>query len=52
MLQAFNSGNLSLYQEICKAHSNDLSAQLALVQNERNLLEKINMLCLMEIIFR
>jgi 26S proteasome regulatory subunit N9 len=29
-----------------------LSAQLALVQNERNLLEKINMLCLMEIIFR
>lgn len=51
MLQAFNSGNLSLYQEICKAHSNALSAQLALVQNERNLLEKINMLCLMEIIF-
>ncbi|XP_066349163.1 26S proteasome non-ATPase regulatory subunit 13 homolog B-like isoform X1 [Miscanthus floridulus] len=51
MLQAFNSGNLALYQEICKVHNTALSAQLALVQNERNLLEKINILCLMEIIF-
>ncbi|CAD6259792.1 unnamed protein product [Miscanthus lutarioriparius] len=51
MLQAFNSGNLALYQEICKAHNTALSAQLALVQNEMNLIEKINILCLMEIIF-
>jgi len=52
MLQAFNSGNVALYQELCKAHNTALSAQPALVQNERKLLEKINILCLMEIIFR
>jgi 26S proteasome regulatory subunit N9 len=51
MLQAFNSGNVALYQELCKAHNTALSAQPALVQNERKLLEKINILCLMEIIF-
>ncbi|KAF8670210.1 hypothetical protein HU200_050740 [Digitaria exilis] len=51
MLQAFNSGNLPMYQELCKAHNAALSAQPALVQNERELLEKINILCLMEIIF-
>ncbi|KAL6651311.1 hypothetical protein ACP70R_010236 [Stipagrostis hirtigluma subsp. patula] len=51
MLQAFNSGNLALYQELCKAHNAALSAQPALVQGERKLLEKINILCLMEIIF-
>jgi len=51
MLQAFNSGNVALYQEFCKAHNTTLSAQPALVQNERKLLEKINILCLMEIIF-
>ncbi|CAL5025661.1 unnamed protein product [Urochloa decumbens] len=51
MLYAFNSGNIALYQELCKVHNSDLSAQPALVQNERKLLEKINILCLMEIIF-
>jgi len=51
MLQAFNSGNVALYQELCKAHNTALSAQPALVQNERKLLEKINIICLMEIIF-
>ncbi|CAN6240733.1 unnamed protein product [Urochloa humidicola] len=51
MLCAFNSGNIALYQELCKAHNSALSAQPALVQNERKLLEKINILCLMEIIF-
>ncbi|KAL6843841.1 hypothetical protein ACP4OV_026412 [Aristida adscensionis] len=51
MLQACNSGNLALYQELRKAHSSALSAQPALVQNESKLLEKINVLCLMEIIF-
>uniref|UniRef100_K3Y7L2 PCI domain-containing protein n=2 Tax=Setaria italica TaxID=4555 RepID=K3Y7L2_SETIT len=51
MLQAFNSGNIALYQELCKTHNGALSAQPALVQNERKLLEKINILCLMEIIF-
>jgi 26S proteasome regulatory subunit N9 len=52
MLQAFNSGNMALYQELCKTHNSALGAQPALVQNERKLLEKINILCLMEIIFR
>ena len=52
MLQAFNTGNLALYQELCGVHNAALSAQPALVQNEQKLLEKINILCLMEIIFR
>jgi hypothetical protein len=52
MLQAFNTGNLALYQELCRVHNAALSAQPALVQNEQKLLEKINILCLMEIIFR
>ncbi|OEL16228.1 26S proteasome non-ATPase regulatory subunit 13-like protein B [Dichanthelium oligosanthes] len=51
MLQAFNTGNLALYQELCRVHNAALSAQPALLQNERKLLEKINILCLMEIIF-
>jgi 26S proteasome regulatory subunit N9 len=52
MLQAFNSGNLAAYQELCKVHGAALAAQPALAQNESGLLEKINILCLMEIIFR
>jgi len=52
ILQAFNSGDLVRYQELCQVHNDALSAQPALVQNEQKLLEKINILCLMEIIFR
>ncbi|RZS10380.1 hypothetical protein BHM03_00041603, partial [Ensete ventricosum] len=51
IIQAFNSGNLIHYQELCQIHNAELSAQPALLQNERKLLEKINILCLMEIIF-
>ncbi|MQL84275.1 hypothetical protein Taro_016789 [Colocasia esculenta] len=51
ILQAFNTGNLVRYQELCRVHNASLSAQPALVQNEKKLLEKINILCLMEIIF-
>ncbi|XP_043717491.1 26S proteasome non-ATPase regulatory subunit 13 homolog B-like [Telopea speciosissima] len=51
ILQAFNSGDLVCYQELCYVHKAALSAQPALVQNEKKLLEKINILCLMEIIF-
>ncbi|CAA6669603.1 unnamed protein product [Spirodela intermedia] len=51
ILQAFNTGNLVRYQELCRVHNAALSAQPALVQNEKKLLEKINILCLMEIIF-
>ena len=52
ILQAFNSGDLVRYQELCRVHNAALNAQPALVQNEKKLLEKINILCLMEIIFR
>ena len=52
ILQAFNTGDLIRYQELCNVHKDALNAQPALVANERKLLEKINILCLMEIIFR
>ncbi|XP_068326117.1 26S proteasome non-ATPase regulatory subunit 13 homolog B [Pyrus communis] len=51
ILQAFNSGDLVRYQELCRVHNAALRAQPALVENEKKLLEKINILCLMEIIF-
>ncbi|KAK9985234.1 hypothetical protein SO802_034759 [Lithocarpus litseifolius] len=51
ILQAFNSGDLVRYQELCHVHNAALRAQPALVENEKKLLEKINILCLMEIIF-
>lgn len=51
ILQAFNAGNLVRYQELCQVHNAALSSQPALVQHERKLLEKINILCLMETIF-
>lgn len=52
ILQAFNAGDLVRYQELCRVHNAALRAQPALVENEQKLLEKINILCLMEIIFR
>ncbi|XP_059641432.1 26S proteasome non-ATPase regulatory subunit 13 homolog A [Cornus florida] len=51
ILEAFNAGDLIHYQELCHVHRAALSAQPALVENEKKLLEKINILCLMEIIF-
>lgn len=51
ILQAFNAGDLARYQELCHVHRDALNAQPALVENEKKLLEKINILCLMEIIF-
>uniref|UniRef100_A0A2P2MUH5 Extra-large guanine nucleotide-binding protein 3-like n=1 Tax=Rhizophora mucronata TaxID=61149 RepID=A0A2P2MUH5_RHIMU len=51
ILQAFNSGDLVRYQQLCHVHNASLRAQPALVENEQKLLEKINILCLMEIIF-
>ncbi|KAI9100179.1 hypothetical protein K1719_024397 [Acacia pycnantha] len=44
-------GDLVRYQELCLVHNAALSAQPTLVQNEQRLLEKINILCLIEIIF-
>ncbi|WMV31301.1 hypothetical protein MTR67_024686 [Solanum verrucosum] len=51
ILEAFNTGDLVHYQKLCHVHQAALTAQPALVQNEKKLLEKINILCLMEIIF-
>ncbi|CAH2046285.1 unnamed protein product [Thlaspi arvense] len=51
ILQAFNHGDLVQYQELCRVHQAALIAQPALVENEKKLLEKINILCLIEIIF-
>ncbi|KAG6596706.1 26S proteasome non-ATPase regulatory subunit 13-like A, partial [Cucurbita argyrosperma subsp. sororia] len=51
ILQAFNAGDLVRYQELCQVHNAALRSQPALVENEKKLLEKINILCLMEIIF-
>ncbi|KAH9315693.1 hypothetical protein KI387_024320 [Taxus chinensis] len=51
ILQAFNAGDLARYQDLCHIHKAALNAQPALVDNEKKLLEKINILCLMEIIF-
>ncbi|XP_073126146.1 26S proteasome non-ATPase regulatory subunit 13 homolog B-like [Henckelia pumila] len=51
IIESFNCGDLVRYQELCHVHRAALSSQTALVQNEKMLLEKINILCLMEIIF-
>ncbi|XP_071693310.1 26S proteasome non-ATPase regulatory subunit 13 homolog A-like [Rutidosis leptorrhynchoides] len=51
ILEVFNSGDLVRYQELCRVHKSSLSAQPALLENEKKLLEKISILCLMEIIF-
>ncbi|CAH9120149.1 unnamed protein product [Cuscuta europaea] len=51
ILEAFNAGDLVRYQSLCNVHLDALNAQPALVQNEKKLSEKINILCLMEIIF-
>ncbi|PIA61080.1 hypothetical protein AQUCO_00300536v1 [Aquilegia coerulea] len=52
MLQAFNDGDLVRYQDLCQVHRDALVSQPALVAHEKKLMEKINILCLMEIIFR
>ncbi|KAJ7551239.1 hypothetical protein O6H91_06G006400 [Diphasiastrum complanatum] len=51
ILLAFNTGDLAKYQELCHVYKASLTAQPALVENEKRLWEKINILCLMEIIF-
>ncbi|CAI0473003.1 unnamed protein product [Linum tenue] len=51
ILQAFNAGDLVRYQELWHVHESALKSQPALVENKNKLLEKINILCLMEIIF-
>lgn len=52
ILQTFSAGDFVRYKELCHMHNSALNAQPGLVENEKKLLEKINILCLMEIIFR
>lgn len=52
ILQAFNAGDLAKYKELCSKYQAQLTAQPALIENEKKLWEKINILCLMELIFR
>ncbi|CAM6085195.1 unnamed protein product [Calypogeia fissa] len=51
ILEAFNAGDLTKYQELCRVYNAALTAQPALVENEKKLWEKINILALMELIF-
>ncbi|KAI9111943.1 hypothetical protein K1719_017633 [Acacia pycnantha] len=51
ILMAFNSGDLFHYKKLRRVYRNAIQAQPALVQNKERLLEKIKILCLMEIIF-
>ncbi|EFJ05758.1 hypothetical protein SELMODRAFT_187248 [Selaginella moellendorffii] len=51
ILMAFNTGDLAKYQVLCERWADALSAQPSLVENKKKLWEKINILCLMEIIF-
>ena len=52
VLLAFEHGDLHKYDELCTTYAAQLNAQPALVQNERQLREKITILCLMELVFR
>lgn len=52
VLMAFNSGDLSAYENLCVKYAAQLNAQPALVAHERLLREKITILALMEIIAR
>lgn len=52
LLAAFNAGDLHAYDRLCEAHAAALNAQPALVENERELRQKITILCLTELIFK
>ncbi|GJR77086.1 26S proteasome non-ATPase regulatory subunit 13 homolog A [Tanacetum coccineum] len=51
LLEAFNSGDLVRFRDLCLVHREFLSAQPALVENEKKILEKCHILCLMDIIY-
>ncbi|MFS7962355.1 putative 26S Proteasome non-ATPase regulatory subunit 13 [Helianthus anomalus] len=51
MLEAFNSGSLVRYQQLCTLHKISVDAELALVENEKKLVEKINILRLIDFFF-
>ena len=51
MLKVFNAGDLHAYDALCDAHAAALNSQPELVAHERQLREKITILCLTELIF-
>nr|GEW94720.1 reverse transcriptase domain-containing protein [Tanacetum cinerariifolium] len=51
MMVVSTAFDLIRYQELCCVHATSLKARPALVANDKKVLEKINILCLMEIIF-
>ena len=51
MLAVFNAGDLHGYDALCDTHAAALNSQPALVVHERQLREKITILCLTELIF-
>lgn len=52
ILLAFNSGNLLHYEEVCRNHKASIDARLVLAENKKKLREKMNVLCLMNFIYR
>lgn len=51
LLEAFNSGDLSLFDRVCKEASVQMNAQQVLVAHEEFLKQKITILALMELAF-
>lgn len=51
MLKVFNAGDLHAYDALCDTHAAALNSQPELVAHERQLREKITILCLTELIF-
>ncbi|GMH33329.1 hypothetical protein BSKO_01163 [Bryopsis sp. KO-2023] len=52
LLEVFNTGDIGRYDEMCQQYDKDLRAQPALVECQRQLREKITIMCLLELIFR
>lgn len=50
VLSAFNNGDLHAYDRLCSQHAVALNGQPALVSHERDLRQKITILCLTELI--
>lgn len=50
VLSAFNNGDLHAYDSLCSQHAAALNGQPALVSHERELRQKITILCLTELI--
>ena len=52
MLECFNNGDMHKYDQLCNQYADVLNSLPAMVENERNLREKITILSLTELIFK